>query len=132
MAGPMRRSWWLPAIAAFLAVIVRLPLLARGDAFFNSDEAIEGLMAFHVSDLPRGFWGQGYKGVPEVYLHGSVFSLFGAGIIQMKSVTVGLWAIAVALVTRLAQRWHGERVALMTAAIFVTGPPALAFWSLSA
>jgi len=88
-------------------------------------------MARHLADLPLMFWGQGYKGVPEVYLTAPVFAAFGAGVIQLKSVTLALWAIAVALVTRLAQRWHGDRVAWMTAALVVTGPPALAFWSLS-
>jgi hypothetical protein len=130
----MRRSasWWLPALAAIAAILMRLPFLLRGAAYFNSDEAIEGLMVRHIHEWPIFYWGQGYKGVPEVYLAWPVFAIFGPSIIALKSVTLVLWAIAVGTLTRLGQRWYDDATAAIAAVLLITGPPALAFWSLSA
>ena len=107
-----RLSRWLPLIMAAAAVLVRLPFLVQSEAFFNSDEALEGLMARHVRELPVFFWGQGYKGVPEVYLTAIAFAIFGAGVVQLKAVTMAIWCGAVAVSTRLGQslvRRHRRR-----------------------
>jgi len=58
------------AIVAGAVVLARLPFLLQGTSFFDSDEAVEGLMARHVlgGEFPLFLWGQRYKGVPEVYL----------------------------------------------------------------
>ena len=58
-------------VAGLAAIIVRLPFLLKGNAFFTSDEGVEGLMARHLGELPVFFWAQGHKGVPEVYLDGA-------------------------------------------------------------
>jgi hypothetical protein len=112
--------------------VVRLPFLLKGDVFFNSDEAVEGLMARHLAELPVFFWGQGYKGVPEVYLAGAVFALFGVGVLQLKAVTLALWAGAVVTLVRLAYAWHGGLVATIAAALIIVGTPSMVAWSLSA
>src|SRR5580765_1842000 len=96
-----RLSRWLPLIVAAASVLVRLPFLVQSEAFFNSDEALEGLMARHIRELPIFFWGQGYKGVPEVYLSATAFAIFGAGVVQLKAVTMAIWCGAVAVSTRL-------------------------------
>jgi hypothetical protein len=59
------------ALAA-LAVAARLPFLISGKIPFDSDEAVEGLMARHLlnGELPAFLWGQAFKGVPEVYSGG--------------------------------------------------------------
>ena len=109
-----------------------MPFLLKGEAFFNSDEAIEGLMARHLGDLPVVFWGQGYKGVPETYLTGLVFAIFGVGVVQLKAVTLGIWVTAVAMTTRVAQRWYGEATAVVVGLTLAVGSTVLASWSLSA
>ena len=60
----------LALLLIVLSLAARLPFLMSSASFFDSDEAIEGLMARHVlhGELPIFYWGQGYKGVPEVYL----------------------------------------------------------------
>ena len=126
-----RLSRWLPLITAAAAVLVRLPFLFQSEAFFNSDEALEGLMARHIRELPVFFWGQGYKGVPEVYLSAIAFAIFGAGVVQLKAVTMAIWCGAVAVSTRLGQRWYGDIGGAVTGALLVLGPPSVVYWSLS-
>ncbi len=122
-------AWTL--LAATAAIAVRLPFLLKAEGFFNSDEAVEGLMALHLEDLPVFFWGQGYKGIPEVYLMAGAFALFGVGVVPLKAVTLGLWAVAVAFTVRLAFAWHGGLVAAITAALVIVAPPSMVAWSLS-
>ena len=69
----------MAVLAALAAILVRIPFLFKADAFFNADEAVHGLMAHHLGELPLMLWGQGYKGVPEVYFEGAVFALFDGG-----------------------------------------------------
>jgi hypothetical protein len=126
-----RLSRWLPLIIAAASVLVRLPFLIQSEAFFNSDEALEGLMARHIRELPIFFWGQGYKGVPEVYLSAAAFAIFGAGVVQLKAVTMAIWCGAVAVSTRLGQRWYGDIAGVVTGALLVLGPPSVVYWSLS-
>lgn len=126
-----RVSRWLPLIFAAAAVLVRLPFLMQSEAFFNSDEALEGLMARHVRELPIFFWGQGYKGVPEVYLSAGAFAIFGVGAVQLKAVTLAIWSAAVAASTRLGQRWYGDPGGAFTGAVLAFGPPSVMYWSLS-
>src|SRR5262245_45047951 len=125
-----RSSWMLPLVAGLVAIIVRLPFLLKGDCFFTADEGVEGLMARHLGELPVFFWGQGHKGVPEVYVDGAVFTAFGVGVIQLKSVTLAIWATAVVLLVRLTERWHGRAAAAIAALLLVTGPAAVVNFSL--
>jgi hypothetical protein len=120
----------LPIVAGLVAIIVRLPFLLKDSSFFTADEGVEGLMARHLGDLPVFFWGQGHKGVPEVYVDGAVFAIFGVGVIQLRSVTLAIWAIAVALLVRLTERWHGRMAATIAALLLVTGPAAVVNFSL--
>jgi len=125
-------SRWLPVICAAAAVAIRLPFLLKGEAFFNSDEGLEGLIARHIGSAPIFFWGQGYKGVPEAYLAAATFAIFGVGVIQLKCVTLAIWAAAVGVSTRLGQRWYGDAAGFVTGALLALGPPSLIYWSLSA
>ena len=127
-----RRSWRLPLLFALLALLTRLPFLLRGDAFFNSDEAVEGLMARHIREWPVFFWGQNYKGIPEVYVASAVFAVVGAGVVPLKAVTLGIWVLAVAVTTKVGQWWYGKIAGALTGAFLATGPPGLVYWSLCA
>jgi hypothetical protein len=127
-----RLSWWLPLVAASATILVRVPFLLRPDALFDSDEAVEGLMARHLHEWPVFLWGQGYKGVPEVYLAGLVFAIFGVGVVPLKAATLGVWAVAVALTTRLGERWYGSVVGGLAGAFLALGPPSLIYWSVCA
>ena len=124
----------LALLFAALAIAARLPFLVTGKIPFDSDEAVEGLMARHVLDgeLPAFFWGQAYKGVPEVYASAAAFSLFGSSVTVLKSVTLVFFAAYVAvnfiLLDRLLSRW----AALSASLLLIAAPPSLVLWSLSA
>jgi len=121
------------ALAA-LAVAARLPFLISGKIPFDSDEAVEGLMARHLlnGELPAFLWGQAFKGVPEVYLAAGAFSAFGSSVGVLKGVTLALFAAFVALqfvlLDKIASRW----VAVAASALLIAAPPTLVFWSLDA
>jgi 4-amino-4-deoxy-L-arabinose transferase-like glycosyltransferase len=130
----VRKQQLLALFFAALAIAARLPFLLTGKIPFDSDEAVEGLMARHVLDgeLPAFFWGQAFKGVPEVYASAAAFALFGSSVTVLKSVTLVLFALYVALnfvlLDRLTSRW----VATCASLLLVLAPPALVFWSLDA
>lgn len=126
-----RLSTWLPLLTAVVAVLVRLPFLTKAESLLNSDEAIEGLMARHIFEWPILYWGQGYRGVPEVYLVAPVFAMVGAGVVQMKIVTIAIWAAAVACTTRLGQRWSGDLAGGVAGLCLAFGAPPLVSWTVS-
>jgi hypothetical protein len=115
-----------------LATAARLPFLITGKMPFDADEAVQGLMARHVlnGELAAFFWGQPFKGVPEVYAAAAVFAVFGSSVTALKSVTLAAFAIYVALnfvlLDTIASRW----VAVSASLLLIVGPPALVFWSL--
>jgi len=121
-------------VVAALTVTVRLPFLLHADRFFDSDEAVEGLMARHVlqGELPAFLWGQRYKGVPEVYLTAAVFSTAGPSVVALKATTLACFALAACLQFLLIQAWFSSRVAWMSTALLIVGPPSLVLWTLSA
>jgi hypothetical protein len=129
-----RRDLALAVVLGCITLAVRVPFLARSEAFFNSDEAVEGLMARHVlqGEFPTFYWAQSYKGVPEVYAFAAAIAAFGSRAVVLKSVTAVLFALYVALNGILLARWFDRRTAVGASLLAATGPPALMYWSLSA
>jgi Dolichyl-phosphate-mannose-protein mannosyltransferase len=127
-----RRFLQLLLIAA-LVIVGRAPFLLHGDRFFDSDEAVEGLMASHVlqGEHPAFLWGQNYKGVPEVYLAAAVFAITGPSVVALKSVTLACFALFVCLQYVLVERLFSRAIAWMATAFLILGPPSLVLWSLS-
>lgn len=125
----------IPALASIAVVTVaaRLPFLIRGDRFFDSDEAVEGLMALHVlsGEHPLFLWGQRYKGVPEVYLSSLVFRVTEPSVFALKAVTLACFAAFVCLNFILLSRVCSRRVSWMATSLLVVCPPSLVLWSLS-
>jgi len=125
----------LPAyvVIAAMTIAARLPFLLRADRFFDSDEAVEGLMARHVfqGEHPLFLWGQRYKGVPEVYLSSIVFRFAGSTVVALKAVTLACFVVFLCLNFRLVERLCSRSVAWMATALFVVGPPSLVLWTLS-
>ena len=128
-----RRFLQLLLIAA-LVIVGRAPFLLHSDRFFDSDEAVEGLMASHVlrGEHPAFLWGQNYKGVPEVYLAAAVFAITGPSVVALKSVTLACFALFVCLQYVLVERLFSRAIAWMATAFLVLCPPSLVLWSLSA
>ena len=121
-------------LVATLVIVCRAPFLLHADRFFDADEAVEGLMAIHVLDgeHPAFFWGQRFKGVPEVYLAAAAFAVAGPSVIALKSVTLACFALFVCLQFVLVERLFSRSIAWMATAFLIVCPPALVLWSLSA
>src|SRR5688500_7858004 len=112
-----RRVAQLLLIAA-LVIVSRAPFLLHGDRFFDSDGAVEGLLASHVlqGELPAFLWGQRYKGVPEVYLAAAVFAVAEPSVIALKGVTLVCFALFVCLQFVLVERLFSRAIAWMATA----------------
>ncbi len=119
---------------ATLAIAARLPFLITGKIPFDSDEAVEGLMARHVlnGELPAFFWGQAFKGVPEVYASAGAFALFGSSVTLLKGVTLAFFAMYVGLNFVLLDKTASRWMAVSASLLLIAAPPALVFWSLDA
>jgi hypothetical protein len=119
---------------AAIAIATRLPFLVTGKIPFDSDEAVEGLMARHVlyGEMAAFMWGQSYKGVPEVYASAGAFALFEPTVLVLKSVTLAFFAAFVALnfmlLDKIASRWMAVSASLLLA----LAPPSFVLWTLSA
>src|SRR4051794_25380524 len=121
------------ALVSLAIVVARLPFLLHGSRFFDSDEAVEGLMARHVltGEFPLFLWGQHYKGVPEVYLAAAAFRVWPAGVVTLKAVTLACAALYASLNFHLAARLFSRRVAWIATGFLIAGPPSLVLWTLS-
>jgi len=133
-SNPRARRLLSLLVLAALTVSVRLPFLLRADRFFDSDEAVEGLMARHVAqgEHPAFLWGQQYKGVPEVYLNAVLFSVTTPSVVALKATTLSCFALFVCLQFLLLEALFSTRIAWMASALLLLGPPSLVLWTLSA
>src|SRR5262249_26479881 len=127
------RDWTAFATIAAATLAARLPFLLRADRFFDADEAVEGLMARHVlvCEHPLFLWGQRYKGVPEVYLMSAVFRAAGSSVLALKAVTLACFVAFLCLNFTLVERMCSRRIAWITTAFLIVGPPSLVLWTLS-
>lgn len=88
-----RKAIWLTLGILVAAAGWKIILLAM-DAFpFNSDEAVVGLMARHITggSFPIFFYGQAYMGSLDALLVAGGFSLFGAQVWVIRAVQVCLY-----------------------------------------
>ena len=89
-------------------------------------------MALHVLDgeLYAFYWGQPFKGVPEVYAAAAAFAMFGPSVAVLKSVTLAVFAAYVVLnfllLDKIASRW----IAVTASLLLIASPATLVFWSL--
>jgi hypothetical protein len=125
--------WASLLLITTLTVAARLPFLLRGEQFFDADEAVEGLMARHISsgELPVFMWGQNYKGVPEVYVAAAAFTIAGPSVVALKATTLLFFAAFVACYFVLIDKMFSCRVAWLASLFLILCPPVLVYWSLS-
>ena len=130
----LRKRQLLALGFAALAIAARVPFLVSGKIPFDSDEAVEGLMAIHVlhGELPAFLWGQAFKGIPEVYGAAAAFAVFGPGVGALKSVTLLLFAAYVGANFVLLDRIASRAIATGASVLLILCPPALVLWSLCA
>jgi hypothetical protein len=131
-----RRSRRLHAAGAALALgalttlglVVRLRVL-HSAAVLNADEAIEGLMALHISrgqHFPAFFYGQPYFGALEAYLGALWFRLAGFEPLHIQLFPVLFSTLLVPLMYRLGALLLNRYTGLVAAALEAVPPAPLA------
>lgn len=114
-------------------IAIRLLYLTM-PSFFDSDQAVMGLMAKHIleGEFPVFFWGENYCGPLESYLASIFFYLFG-----MSTFTLGispfLFSIGFMFITyKLAKEIVGEKGGLIALLLVSIAPPFLIWHSVLA
>lgn len=100
MSVTSRRADWMPAVAIVAAVVFRSWFfLAWDEAYFDSDQAIVGLMAKHLTEgraWPLFFYGQEYMLGVEAWAMAPVFLVLGPTVFALH-LTMMLFNLAAAL-----------------------------------
>ncbi|MEO5739484.1 MAG: hypothetical protein ABIS29_02700 [Vicinamibacterales bacterium] len=121
------RSFVLAATAA-LVVFRSLVFVLHGFIHFNSDQAIVGLMAKHLSELralPVYFYGQHYMLAVEAWAAALVFLLTGPTVWGLNLALLGFNVAVALLLVYLLERDGGLRPlhAFVAALFFLVPPP---------
>jgi len=99
-------------------------------SYFDSDQAITGLMAKHLAELrafPLLFYGQHYMLAVEAWLSAPVIGVFGASVAALKLPLVALnVAIALLLVKILVDEVELAPLSALAASLFFVLPPPIA------
>ena len=130
--GLGRRLFIFLWTATFIALIgIRVPFLLQAADRCDSDLAIVGLMAAHVSQLkhlPVFFYGQSYLGAAEAYLAGLYFSLFGRSAAALAAAGLSVFTLFAWFQARLISARTGPWEAWSVLLLITLAPPAMAWW----
>ena len=96
----------LVAIAAAAGIALRVWVYGALLGAPDSDEAIVGLMIRHAlhGQITTFYWDQPYGGTQEVLLGVPVFAVFGSGLLQLRVISMTLYAVAAVVVWRVGLR----------------------------
>lgn len=114
---------------ALLLVCLRCAVFVLYEqAYFDSDQAITGLMAKHLAEgraFPLFFYGQRYMLAIEAWLAAPVFLVAGASVAALRAPLVAINAAIAVLLLRILVRDAGLRPihALAVSAFFIVAPP---------
>src|SRR5690242_8507313 len=95
--------WALVALAAAAGIGLRVWVYGALLGAPDSDEAIVGLMIRHAlhGQITTFYWDQPYGGSQEVLLGVPVFAAFGSGLLQLRVISMTLYAVAAVIVWRV-------------------------------
>ena len=119
-------AWMLPMAAGLVASSRTTAISPEGHSFFSADEAVEGLMARHLGELPVFFWGSGPQGRARgVHRWRGVCDLWRRRDSAQERYAGRSGRRPSRLLVRLTERWHGRTAATIAALLLVTGPAAV-------
>ncbi|HUR81054.1 MAG TPA: hypothetical protein VM733_09820 [Thermoanaerobaculia bacterium] len=118
-------------VVVFLVLLRSLVLVFWEQAQFDSDQAITGLMAKHLSEFrafPMFYYGQSYMLAVEAWLAAPVFVVAGVSVATLKLPLLGINIAIALLLLRTFERDTGLRpaFAMLAALVFVLPPPGTA------
>jgi len=127
-------GWLVCAALMLLALVFRVVLMRTVYAYIDSDEAIIGLMAYHIGagDRPLLYYGQPYQGSLEAYLAALAFRLWGAGDVTLRAPALAFSVGFVGAVYALGATLYRRRNAILSALFVALGPGLLIFHSAAA
>lgn len=127
-------GWLVCAALMLLALVFRVVLMRTVYPYIDSDEAIIGLMAYHIGDgdRPLLYYGQPYQGSLEAYLAALAFRLGGAGDFTLRLPALAFSVGFVGAIYALGATLYGRRNAVLSALFVALGPGLLIFHSTAA
>jgi hypothetical protein len=129
-----RAAWLLCSALLLLATAFRAYLLRTVFANVDSDQAVLGIMAYHIQagERPIFYYGQPYTGSLEAYAAAILFHLFGASDWTLRLPALACSVAFVGAVYGLGARLYGYRIAVLAALFLALGPAILINWSTAA
>jgi hypothetical protein len=129
--GIVRQSWLAIAAATILVLARSFVFVWYDQATFNSDIAIVGLMAKHLSEgraFPLFFYGQSYMLGVEAWLAAPIFWVAGPSVLalQLPLVVINLLVAWLLIVLLRREVRLGPMTAFASSLVFVLAPPATA------
>jgi len=117
-------------VAAALVLFRSIVFIAYEHAFFDSDQAIVGLMAKHLVEgraFPLFYYGQTYMLVVDAWVAAPFFLVVGPTVAALHGATTALNAVAAALLVIVLTRRDGMRplVTLIPVSFFALASPML-------
>lgn len=129
MTAPDQRELWLAlAMASALIFLRSAVFIAFEQSFFDSDQAIIGLMAKHLVEgraFPLFYYGQNYMLGVDAWFAAPVFAVAGASVATLH-VSMALFNVLVGTLLILAFQASGglrPRLAVLAASFFLFAPP---------
>ena len=122
-------------LIVLVALGVRLFFLMDPRFAIDSDEAIVGLMAKHITEgreIPIFYYGQHYMGALEAYLASISFKLFGISPFTLQLVPLCFSLLLILLLFFIGNAVASTRAGLLAALLAAIPPPAFLIWGLKA
>lgn len=127
-------AFWLVTSSALL--LLRVPYLVSPHHILDGDEAIVGLMAWHMAqarELPVFFWGQAYGfSLLETLPAALAFRLFGPQPLVLSLTMVALFLAALPLYARAFERLTGSVAWARVLTVALSALPVWIVWSFKA
>lgn len=133
-AATSRPVWVIGGVILLLAALYRLYLMTSAFAHIDGDQAVVGVMAYHIQqgDRPVFYYGQPYTASVEAYLAAVFCAVLGATEFVVR-LPAFLFSVAFVGVTYyLGVLLYGLRVAALAGVFLALGPGLLINWSTAA
>ncbi|MEX0596455.1 MAG: hypothetical protein WD512_08125, partial [Candidatus Paceibacterota bacterium] len=131
----IKQDWLYLSLILLIALILRLDLLVASNFAIESDEAIVGLMAKHITEghpWPIFYYGQHYMGSLEPILISFLSLFIGLENYTLKIVPL-IFSLSLILITYLTAYEVSNKLGARLAGILVAIPPlTLVVWSTKA
>jgi 4-amino-4-deoxy-L-arabinose transferase-like glycosyltransferase len=127
-------AWITCGVLMVIAAGFRVYVMSRTVTTIDSDQAVLGIMAYHIQtgDRPVFFYGQPYTGSLEAYMAALLFHLFGAHDGTLRLPALAFSVVFVGIVYWLGMVLYGYRIAVVAGLFLALGPTLLIVWSTAA